>query len=94
MGQTLMNPSYEQNQAGRDRPTALLAPCACGEDAVWYRARPTPENAPDHAVCFLMDADFSDNYCEACFVQTVPAADRLNWTRLSPAGVVERTFGE
>ncbi len=89
-----MNPSQEQNQAGRDRPAALLTPCPCGEDALWYQARPTPENAPDHAVCFLTDADFADNYCASCFALAVPPADRPNWTRLPSVDAAERTADE
>lgn len=92
-----MRNNHGNNQQGSNgerggRPA--LAPCPCGEDALWYRARPTPENAPENAVCFLMDADFADNYCEACFVLAVPAADRPNWTCLSLADTTERAHGE
>ena len=59
-----------------------LVPCPCGEDAVWYQARSTPETAPEHTSCFLTDADFADNYCDACFVQAVPNAQWPRWERL------------
>ena len=58
------------------------APCPCGQHAVWYRVATTPEKAPEHAVCFLTDEDFADNYCDDCFAQVVPEAERKRWKRL------------
>lgn len=83
---------YEQRQEERN-DRLVLVPCPCGEDARWYRARPTPENAPENAVCFLSDADFADNYCDACFVLAVPAADRPDWMRLCPADAPKPAHG-
>jgi hypothetical protein len=42
-----------------------------------------PEQAPESAVCFLGDADFADNYCDDCFPQAVPEAERRAWRRLA-----------
>ncbi len=70
-----------------DKPVTLV-PCPCGEDAVWYRKTMAPEKAPEHAACFLTDADFADNYCDDCFPQAVPEAERADWNRLDP-GVAE-----
>lgn len=81
-------PCSERTKDGRNDergPAAtgpVLAPCPCGEDAVWHRARMMPEMAPEHAVCFLTDADFADNYCDKCFVLAVPRAERAGWERL------------
>lgn len=59
-----------------------IVPCPCGADAVWYRAQTSPERVPEEAVCFLTDADFTDNYCEDCFPQAVPPSNRPQWKRI------------
>lgn len=59
-----------------------LVPCPCGEDAVWYKIATAPEDAPESAVCLLMDDDFADNYCEDCFPLAVPEAERKGWRRI------------
>jgi len=76
-----MSCSRKQNASERDERTVLV-PCPCGEEAVWYKARATPEKAPEHAVCFLTDGDFADNYCEACFALAAPATERAGWEQL------------
>ena len=58
--------------------------CSCGREAVWYRVGTAPEEAPEHAVCFLTDDDFADDLCDACFARTVPEAERDRWKRLDP----------
>ena len=66
-------------------PQKRLVECPCGADAVWYKPRPRPEDAPEHAVCLLTDDEFADNYCEACFPQAVPPAERGAWKRIEDA---------
>jgi len=59
---------------------SVATPCPCGRAAVWHKT-PRPEDAPEHAVCLLMDGDFADSYCDACFPQSVPARERSLWKR-------------
>src|SRR5688572_23714554 len=68
-----------------------LVPCPCGEEAVWYKVATHPEKAPEHAVCFLMDEVFADNYCDECFVQAVPRAEWRDWERLERSPGSEET---
>ncbi len=87
-----MNHLYERDKAERDKPAPPDPPrCPCGANAVWRYARLAPENAPEHVVCFLTDADFADDYCASCFALAVPAAERPAWTRLFPADPAKRT---
>jgi hypothetical protein len=67
-----------------------LRPCPCGQQAVWHRDAPDPEQASEHAVCFLTDADFADDYCEACFTRFCQAeamtpSERAAWQRVPSA---------
>lgn len=58
-------------------------PCPCGKaTAVWRRVGTLPESAPEETVCFLTDADFADDYCDACFAALVPERERRVWQRL------------
>lgn len=64
------------------RPMRNVAtPCPCGRGAVWHRAPPRPEDAPEHAVCLLTDDDFVDRYCDECFPSRVPSHERPHWKR-------------
>lgn len=56
--------------------------CACGRPAIWEREPPRPEDAPEHAVCLLSDAEFADPYCDACFPKNVPPHERFLWRRI------------
>lgn len=59
-----------------------LRHCPCGRaKAVWRRVGALPERAPEESVCFLTDADFSDDYCDTCFAAQVPEAERRVWKR-------------
>lgn len=64
-----------------------LRPCPCGGKAVWFREPPDPERASEHAVCFLTEADFADDYCDACFdrfcaEEAMMLPERAAWKRI------------
>jgi hypothetical protein len=69
----------------RDDAPERLAPCPCGEDAVWYRVKPPESPRAGRALAPLNADESGENLCDACFPLAVPPDRRSGWARLDAA---------
>jgi hypothetical protein len=74
---------------GEEPTPETLAPCPCGEDAIWYRAEePSSAAAASEprrsvgAATYGADDEAPPNLCEGCFPHAVPPAQQVLWKRV------------
>jgi hypothetical protein len=72
-------------RSDRDDAPTRLAPCPCGEDAVWYRVTPPETPRAGRALAPVNAAESGDNLCDACFPLAIPPEGRAGWARLNAA---------